>query len=212
MREKNLKLSVTIGGDVPTNGAEGTILQGAPYRVEISIRGTADLLFHRWNCEEVDAKSKAAKGSSERKTDNVENFVYRTINNELAIPGEYLRQSIIMASKYRQDPRSARKSAMDLYKAGVVSLTELASLGKDRWDYEDRRRVVIQRSGVNRTRPAFRTGWEATFILLVNTPEHIRKDDLLGVITDAGKLVGIGDFRPTYGRFQVTKYIDFQES
>ena len=32
-----------------------------------------------------------------------------------------------MAAKFRQDPRSQRKSAMDLYKAGVVPLTSAAA-------------------------------------------------------------------------------------
>ena len=34
------------------------------------------------------------------------------------------------------------------FKAAVVSLTPLASLGKTKWDYEDRRRVTIQRNGI----------------------------------------------------------------
>ena len=49
-----------------------------------------------------------------------------------------------MALAFRQDPRSPRKSAMDLFKAGAVCLTPLASLHVRDWDYEDRRRVMIQ--------------------------------------------------------------------
>lgn len=101
---------------------------------------------------------------------------------------------------------AALKSAMDLYKAGVVSLTHLASLGSDRWDYEDRRRVVVQRSGVNRTRPAMKAGWAATFELMVMLPEYISAADLNEVIAQAGRLIGLGDFRPTYGRFQVVRF------
>jgi hypothetical protein len=129
----------------------------------VAIQGSADLLFHRWNCEAVEAKSKAEKGSSAKKTDDLESYVYRNDGGELCIPGEYLRQALIHAAKFRQDPRSPRKSAMDLYKAGVVSLTNLATLGVSDWDYEDRRRVVIQRSGVTRVRPALRAGWSAEF-------------------------------------------------
>ena len=88
----------------------------------------------------VSHKTHAKKGSKSKKTDDIESYVYRNDAGEICLPGEYLRQAIILAAKYRQDPRSPRKSAMDLYKAGVVSLTPLASLGKDRWDYEDKRR------------------------------------------------------------------------
>ena len=138
--------------------------------------------------------------------DDIESYVYRNDDSELCIPGEYLRQAIIHAAKFRQDPRSPRKSAMDLFKAGVVSLTALASLGKVKWDYEDKRRVVIQRNGVNRTRPAMKAGWKAEFQLMVMLPEYISRSDLQDVIGNAGRLIGLGDFRPTYGRFHITRF------
>lgn len=190
----------------PTNGAEDAILTGAPYVASLTIKGSADILFHRWNCESVEAKAKAAKNSAAKKTDDIESYVYRNDDGELCIPGEYLRMSIIAAAKFKQDPRSPRKSAMDLFKAGVIPMTALASLGAKTWDYEDRRRVVIQRNGVNRVRPAMKAGWEVTVELLITTPEYIDSTLLLDVAGMAGRLVGIGDFRPTYGRFQVTKF------
>lgn len=187
-----------------SNDAESYFM--APYRVEVTIEGTADFLFHRWSTDDVEAKSTAAKGSKAKKTDNLESYVYRTKSGELSIPGEYLRQAIIGAAKFLQDPRSPRKSAMDLFKAGVVSLTDVASLGKKKWDYEDRRRVQIQRNGVTRTRPAMQAGWKVTFLLQVLVPEYIDSSLLNSAIAQAGRLVGIGDFRPTFGRFAVTKF------
>lgn len=201
-RESKLKV-VT---DAVTNGASDSINLSEPYTVNVSIRGCADFLFHRWNAEAVDEKAKAAKNSAAKKTDNLESYVYRNEEGNLAIPGEYLRQSIIHAAKFRQDPRSPRKSAMDLYKAGIVALTSLASVGKSQWDYEDRRRVVIQRNGVNRVRPALRVGWTADFELMVMTPEYIDEQALHDTISTAGRLIGVGDFRPTYGRFQIVQF------
>ena len=189
-----------------TNGGKETIDSSQPYRVAVEICGTADLLFHRWNPQSVDEKSKAAKNSKAKKTDDIETYVYRNEKNELCIPGEYLRQSVVMAAKFRQDPRSPRKSAMDLYKAGVVSLTNLASTGAKDWDYLDTRRVVIQRAGINRTRPALKQGWKANFEFLILTPEYIAPMDLHSVMAQAGILVGLADFRPTFGRFAITKF------
>lgn len=193
-------------GPEVTNGACGSIDLSIPFRVELTICGDADLLFHRWNCEAVEAKAKAAKGSAAKKTDDVESYVYRNGEGELCLPGEYLRQAIIAAAKYRQDPRSPRKSAMDLVKAAVVSLTPLASLGVTEWDYEHRCRVQVQRNGVTRVRPAISAGWFATFVLMVNLPEYVSSGMLHGLVSDAGRLIGIADFRPTYGRFHVTKF------
>lgn len=189
-----------------TNGGAATISASEPYSVAVAIEGAADFLFHRWNAEAVDEKSRAAKNSAAKKTDDLESYVYRDEDGQLCIPGEYLRQAIIHAAKFRQDPRSPRKSAMDLFKAGIVSLTALASVGKEKWDYEDKRRVVIQRSGVNRTRPALKAGWSCEFQLMVMLPEYIGRDDLNQVIAAAGRLIGLGDFRPTYGRFNIVRF------
>jgi hypothetical protein len=195
-----------VASDQITNGAEATIEAGIPYVVNMTLEGSASLLFHRWNCDAVEAKGAAAKGSAAKKTDDLESYVYRDEGGQLALPGEYVRQSIINAAKFKQDPRSPRKSAMDLFKAGVLNLTDLASLGVDTWDFEDRRRVSIQRNGVTRVRPAMRAGWKAHFQFMVQTPEYIGVDLLRSVVDDAGRLVGVGDFRPTFGRFAVANW------
>lgn len=192
--------------DPVSNDAEDDISMSVPYIARVQIVGTAALLFHRWSNEAVAEKAAAVKGSKAKKTDNVESYVYRLPNGEIGIPGEYLRMAIILTAKYRQDPRSPRKSAMDLYKAGIVSLTEIASLGAKDWDYLDQRRVQVQRSSITRMRPAFLAGWKAEFELQVLLPEYISPADLNDVIVSAGKLNGVGDFRPTYGRFQVTHF------
>ena len=189
-----------------TNAGAHDIAHSEPYTVIVTVEGTSDLLFHRWNCEAVEEKAKAAKNSKAKKEDNIESYVYRNDAGELCLPGEYLRQSIIHAAKFRQDPRSPRKSAMDLFKAGVVCMSPLATLGMTEWDYEHKARVQVQRNGVTRVRPAIRTGWQAEVSLLVLVPEYIDRPLLQGVIQDAGRLVGVGDFRPTYGRFAVIAF------
>lgn len=190
----------------PTNGGKEIIDHSQPYAVAVTVTGAADFLFHRWNAEAVDEKAKAAKNSKAKKSDDIESYVYRTEAGELAIPGEYIRGSIINAAKFRQDPRSPRKSAMDLFKAAIVVTTPLATLGVKDWDYLDRRRVMIQRQGINRTRPAMRAGWSVTFDLLVMLPEYVDPNALRETIESAGRLIGIGDFRPTFGRFGITRF------
>jgi len=206
MSKGNGKAAVTGIGPEVTNGAREMIEMSQPYIVDVTIEGTADLLFHRWNCEAVAEKSAAAKGSKAKKTDNIESYVYRNDDNELCLPGEYVRQACIHAAKFRQDPRSPRKSAADLYKAGIISLTIGATLGKTTWDYEHKCRVMVQRNGVTRVRPAMKSGWVATLQLMVNLPEYIKPQDLHEVLSAAGKLIGVGDFRPTYGRFLVKSF------
>jgi len=101
---------------------------------------------------------------------------------------------------------------MDLFKAGVITLTPLASLGVADWDYEHRCRVTVQRNGVTRCRPAMKVGWTIAVDLMVNLGEYIPPEALHDVLVNAGRLVGVGDFRPTYGRFAVVRYDAITES
>ncbi len=206
------KQRITGVGPEVTNGAEHDIAFCEPYVVQVEIKGSADLLFHRWNCEAVAEKAAAKKGSAAKKSDNVESYVYRDAEDFICMPGEYLRQSIIMAAKFRQDPRSPRKSAADLFKAAIISMTplaRLATLADDEvatWDYLHQCRVTVQRNGITRVRPAFLKGWSCAFDLMVNVPQYICEATLNEVVVDAGRLVGVGDFRPSYGRFQVVSF------
>lgn len=171
--DKEIMVSTATAIGPVSNGGKSTIDASIPYRVEFTIQGDADLLFHRWNCEAVEAKARSAKGSAAKKSDDVESYVYRDDEGTLCLPGEYVRQAVIAAAKFRQDPRSPRKSAQDLVKAAVVSLTPLAGLGTGSWDYEHKCRVQIQRNGITRVRPAMKAGWAATFTFMVNLPEYV---------------------------------------
>lgn len=189
------------------NGVENTVTTEKPFVVTVEMIGACPVIFHRWSCEAVESKSAAKKGSKEKKSDNVESYVYRDSDGHICLPGEYLRMAMIYAAKFKQDPRSPRKSAFDLFKAGIVPLTELAKIngGTDNWDYLDKRRVVVQRNGITRMRPAFLKGWSAEIDILVNTPEYIDYQLFSEVLSMAGRLIGVGDFRPTYGRFDIAK-------
>lgn len=202
---KKTATSTEVGPE-PTNDAEFSISKQRPYTATVTVEGTCDILFHRYSVEDVQGKEDAAKGSDVKKTDNVEAYVYRDEEGNLCIPGEYLRGSIVNASKYKSDPRSPRKSLMDMAKAGIVCLTRLASLGVKKWDYVDARRVGLNRAAVTRRRPAVAAGWKATFDVTVLLPQYISPALLNELIQDAGKLVGFADHRPSYGRFQVVNF------
>lgn len=200
----------------PTNDGISAIEAGLPFAVRFVIEGVVPILFHRWSNEAVAEKAAAKKGSAAKKTDDVETYIYRDDDGFICLPGEYVYGSIVDrkngAAKYRQDPRSPRKSALDLYRAGIAPLTLLAPIlnadGKAsrEWDYLDARRVTVQQAGVTRQRPAFNAGWRAEFVFQVNLPEYIDAPQLLDVLTLAGRAVGVADYRPTYGRFQVVEF------
>lgn len=193
--------------DQLTNGAKAAIEAGLPYRLSVGIVGTAPLLMHAWNIQSVAEKAVAAKGSKAKKTDDVESYAYRDEDGYLGVPGQNFAACIQMAGKFMQDPRSPRKSAFDLCKAGVVPLSTVAAFEPrtQAWDFEHAARVTVQRAGVTRIRPAMREGWRLGFDLLITTPEYLPPATMALLIGNAGRLIGLCDFRPTYGRFAVTR-------
>jgi len=196
---------VTMIGD-PSNDASKIISTEQPYRVTVKICGVAPYLFHRWSVDAVEAKAKAAKGSKAKKEDDLESYVYRNGDGFLCIPAEQFRMAMVLAAKFKQDPRSPRKSAMDLFKAAIFPAEEYCSVGKKDWDYVDRRRVMIQRNAITRHRPALLKGWTISADFEVVLPEYVSPELLNEVLQLAGKVCGVGNFRPTFGRFQVTSF------
>lgn len=70
--------------------------------------------------------------------------------------------------------------------------------------FVDRRRVVIQRSAVLRTRCRLNK-WSLTFSLFIEqsviNPESVKE-----ALEYAGARIGLGDFRPRFGRFEVVAW------
>lgn len=188
-----------------STGGNTAIEVTRPYRATLTLLGTAPLLFHSWNVEAVAEKAAAAKGSRAKKEDDVESYVYRLEDGRLGLPGRNFHSALIEAGRYMQDPRSPRKSARDLVRAAIVPLDVIAPLIPDtqEWDYLDRQRVTVQRAGITRCRPAMREGWSVRFAVMITLPQYIRPEILVKLAGDAGTMVGLGDFRPTYGRFAV---------
>jgi hypothetical protein len=65
-----------------------------------------------------------------------------------------------------------------------------------------RKRVCIQKAAIIRIRPMFPTGWKLE-IELEFDDTIVNSKDLMKAMVDAGALVGIGDWRPKFGRFLV---------
>jgi hypothetical protein len=65
-----------------------------------------------------------------------------------------------------------------------------------------RKGVVIQKSRIIRIRPMIPTGWSITFGLEFDDT-IVNPKNLVKAMTDAGALVGLGTWRPKFGRFLV---------
>jgi hypothetical protein len=174
----------------------------------VTITGSADILSHRWDCESVEEKSTAPKGSKGEKTDNVESHLYRDADGVIGFNTARLRAAVIEAGRYRQDPRSSRKSISDLLKAAIATVELLVPFARHHREAGQgirvhfKTRAVVQRSTITWSLPAFHAGWSARVPLLVLLPEYISASVLNELVASARRLCGIGDFRPTYAAFR----------
>ena len=198
-----------LAEDQITDGAAFGMSLQEPFLVEITVVGTSALLMHGWNIQSIDSKAEAKKGSREKKTDNLESYVHRDDKGFLAIPTVNLAAAIAEAARSMPDPRSPRKSARDLIKSVVQANRPFATLEPKtkNWDFEHRCRVVIQRAGITRTRPAMKEGWKATFLLQNNGPEYFSEEAIHLLAVQAGRVAGLCDGRAIgYGKFRVTNF------
>ena len=70
--------------------------------------------------------------------------------------------------------------------------------------YVDMRTVKIGTSKTVRTRPIFME-WASSFTVFIDE-DKMNITELKQIVENAGKYVGIGDYRPRYGRFEVVKF------
>lgn len=205
---KTPKSILHVGVEEP-GGALGSLHQlGQPFAANITLRGVSPILFHRFDCDAVEAKARATKNSRAKQTDNLESFVYRDAEGFLCVPGVALHAALVCSAKHNQDPRNPRASMMALAKAGLVVEPHLARFqpSVQTWDFEDRRGVVVNRGRVIRIRPAMREGWRLSFQVRSILAQYITPEVLYELLVRAGQTVGLCDFRPAFGRFLVERF------
>lgn len=168
--------------------------------VQVQIEGITPLIVNRFHEDDLIQTRKERPGPEE----DAANRLYR--NGEgTCYPAENIRQSIIGAAARH---KIGRRAATTDVAAGIyISPFELPLT--ETW-HVDSRAVVIKATGgrVMRHRPMF-DEWSINFQLRIDTDlvsERLMRD----VLDDAGKLVGLGDFRPAkkgqFGRFSVTNW------
>ena len=72
-------------------------------------------------------------------------------------------------------------------------------------NYQLRRGVAVQRSRIIRMRPMFPTSWSLEIALEYDETVISSERNLMKWMDDAGALIGLGDWRPKFGRFVVEK-------
>jgi hypothetical protein len=209
MAKSNSDVVVSASTTKKNGGVVVPADESAYYRVKI--KGVDPILFHAYDVEAVEAKGKLKKGDEGKKTDNIESYLYRGKKNDLVLPGLNFKAALCESAKSYKDPRSPRKSMKDLVRAGI-KCREDASFGVNSWDYIDKRGACVQMSRITRQRPALNAGWELEIPIEVLLPEYINEEQVHQLVHNAGRVVGLCDFRPDFGLFRIMSFEKVQLS
>ena len=132
------------------------------------------------------------------------------MNNKITIhgggvpcwPGINIEAMVCEAGKTRSKGRDIKKFVMcnddwPIIYDGPKTINELFSDSR----FWDQRLVVVNRSRTMRTRPIFKK-WKLQFEIMY-MPSRIDRDILIDIVREAGISVGLSDYRPKFGRFNI---------
>jgi len=172
-------------------------------RIEVEITGISPLLHNRFPTEEFGIeKSKATKKVYDPKIE-ADKKLYKDEGGILVNPSEHIFQAMRKAAT--DFKFSGKKTFKDVIVSGIVVLPDMIPIITDKPYEIDARPVVIQRARVLCWRPKF-NNWKLKFTIQILDDENISVSTLKEILEKAGQTKGIGDYRPRFGRFQVTSY------
>lgn len=177
------------------------------------ITGVAPLLMHNGRLADPldDYSKKLKKITSKRdKTDADDEEMARREwfgslylrDGKACLPGEILEAALVAAARKQKKGKQAQSGIIcpDSY----MLVYNGASDPKELWDdpkYRFTVGVKIKQSRTMRTRPIFRD-WSCK-IQVQYDDRQLNEEEVRHIVKVAGEEVGVGDWRPKYGRFKV---------
>lgn len=182
--------------------------------VQFKIRGISPLLMHNGQtADPLNKFSKAIKEISGKRKKTDEDYaemskiewmagLYVDREGMLIIPSGVMESAIQEGAK-KQKLGKAFKSAVfvetDCKLEIGVKKKAVELWGDD--NFRDVRGVRISQSRVMRTRPIF-ANW-STIVEVVFDDEQVNESDVVRAMEDTGSKVGLCDYRPKFGRFEI---------
>jgi hypothetical protein len=192
-------------------------------RHRIVIAGTSLLMHNGQLADPLNPYAKAMKEVSKKrgKTDDdlakladleFEGSLYLNAKRQVVLPSMVLEAHICESARKSKAGKSALagmfvdNDAILEYEGGPMSVADLLASPEHRLVAG----VRVQQSRVMRTRPLF-TNWKATFeVSLLATAAN--SDELRRWVQDGGAMVGLCDYRPRHGRYEIEKFEVLKEA
>ena len=197
------------------------------YKVDVRIEGTAPILQHKFGIAVLDQLQKGATrrtGAPDYSQEWLDTMY--TEDGYVVQPATHIEGALIKAAASFTIKGKGRKTWKDPVKASCFVQPDLIphlfrgekveapspELLTNPTEHlsVDVSRVKVQRAAVARSRLKISKDWELAFMIEVHD-DQVRPEVLEEILQEAGRAVGIGDYRPRFGRFIVTQF-EIQQS
>lgn len=193
------------------------------YQINVSIKGTSPLLQHGFTQNHLSTLMDGMKKQTGSPDYSLEwlTTMYITRDGWLCQPAAHIEGAMQRAAGGFKQKGKGGKTWKDAVKAYCYVLPDeiihlcngvpVAAPGPELIEAPTHNlsvsimRVKVQRAAVARSRLMIAPGWELAFTLDIQD-DQLRPDVAQGILEEAGRAVGIGDFRPRYGRFEVASF------
>jgi len=186
--------------------------------VTYTIQGTAPMLMHGERLanpfDDITKAIKAISGKRKKTEDDLLEMaqlewrggLYYNKEDGVHVPGYNMLACIINGGKLHKLGTAIKRAAIIQEDAIGVQYDGPKDPEKMFADkrFVDMRIVKIGTSKIMRCRPSFPLGWKCTFSLIFDE-NSLQRGDIDRCIESAGLMVGLGDYRPRFGRFKVVK-------
>ena len=179
--------------------------------IKVTIKGLTPLLMNRFTEQaEIDVSSGtrvSIKSKNGSPREEAAAKCYKESDGNLFIPGTNIFAALVAAGTFHKVGKSKLTTLKSsLIPAGIAVIDLVCPLNTNHWEV-DSRSVVIPSTGgrIMCHRPRI-DDWEASFTIEVDT-EMFNEKTVRILVDDAGKKIGLGDYRPQrkgpFGRFVV---------
>lgn len=169
-------------------------------KYKVKIRGTAPLLQNSIPDLETITKS----GSKHDSPENCESKL-DIVDGTICERAIHIEQAMIKCSTMVRVKGQGKKTYKELFKGNVFVTPEMIPHVNQKWKVHKTTVVISATKGrITRYRPMIEN-WSLEFTVEVHD-DRISEDILHMILSEAGRVNGIGDWRPRYGRFVIESF------
>ena len=176
-------------------------------KITVEVEGVSPVMMHRFTEKAKDGVKSGTSSSIKNQVRDpraeAEAVAYRLSNGELYAPAAWIKTALCKGASFH---KVGRRLATQLMRASAYVEPEQISFGVKEFVIDERPVVNPFTKGRQICYRPKISEWRLSFFLIVD--ETITGFDLVQAsLVDAGSKVGIGSFRPDFGRFKVTKFV-----